>query len=358
VAQVDRRAELNAQLAERPFDRSLRLVFADFLLEQGDVRGEVISLSDKSADLSLSERRRLTRLTELHAAQWVKSLSEIIDLSHSRFEGGFLSHLVCVAPVRARAWVDLSGDQTLATVRSLVLPAGKEAAEVSVFLQHPVLRQLTRLQASSLAWGLLGAPAQPSFTLETVAISSWGTFRSELEPVLRFPGLPHAKRVDLVTSEFVNPLVVGEVWEALLAQAELLLKVPELRLVARFGVIEGAVAWLITGSGAQLERRWPNGQAWSIDYGDSVYTLVRDEGRFAKLVIDLSFHQDLVGLGQRIATAASVLVQLAPAKLQRIEVQVPFGARVRAAERDSLRAAARRLGSVKEFSLAGATLTP
>lgn len=358
MLQVDRRAELNAQLADRPFDRSLRLVFADFLLEQGDVRGEVIALSDRSGELSLSERRRLARLTELHCTEWVKSLNEIIDFSLSRFEGGFLSHLVCQAPARAEAWLDCSGDQNLATVRSLILPAGKEAAEVAVFLRHPVLRQVTRLQASSVAWGLLSSAAPPSFTLDTVAVSSWGSFRSELEPVLRFAGLETAKRLDLVTSEFVNPLVVGDVWESVVSQAAILAKVRELRLVARFGVIEGAVAWLITGAGAQLERRWPDGQAWSIDYGDAVYTLQRDDGRFAKLLIDLSFHGDLVGLGQRIATAASVIVQLAPAKLSGIDVQLPVGARVRSAERDSLRAAARRLGSVKEFSLGGAQLTP
>jgi hypothetical protein len=243
-------------------------------------------------------------------------------------------------------------------VRELTLPSGKEAAEAGTFLRHPVLRHVTRLQASALAWELLTPAPQPRFTLDTLAVASWGSFRGELDAVLRFPMEHLAKRLELVTSEFVNPLVVEEVWESVQAQAAVLTRARELRLVARFGVVEGAVSWLITGANAALERRWQEGVAWSIDYGDSVYSLEREDLSFSRLHVDLSHGGDLVGLGQRIATAASVIVQLAPARLTSVAVSLPPGARVRAAERDALRAASRRLGSVKGFSLGGAALTP
>ena len=61
-----READILTGLAERPFDRELRLVYADWLQEQGDPRGEVIALSERG-DLSLTERRKVARLTAQHS---------------------------------------------------------------------------------------------------------------------------------------------------------------------------------------------------------------------------------------------------------------------------------------------------
>jgi hypothetical protein len=52
--------------------------------------------------------------------------------------------------------------------------------------------------------------------------------------------------------------------------------------------------------------------------------------------------------------AAAVLVQLGPLKINSVEVRAPPSARWRPSERDALRAAVRRLGSVKQLEVGGA----
>jgi uncharacterized protein (TIGR02996 family) len=342
-------------LAERPFDRSLRLVFADWLLEQNDPRGEVIALSERG-DLSLTERRRVHRLTELHAARWLGPLLPLADLPNTKFEGGFLSTLVCRAPDRESTWVSAAGDPRLSTVKSLVLPTGREASEAAVFLRHPRLVNVKRLQASSIAWSLLQLDPAPAFTLDTVAIASWGVFQGELTAVLTVPVAKRARQLELVTSEFVNPLVVAEIRRSL-AEEAVFSVFDDVRLAARFKVVERAVAWLIAASSDAPVNRWA-ADTWSIEFGDGVYSLTRDSERFSSLTVDLSHDDDQQGLGQRLATAASVLVQLGPAVLESVEVRLPEGARVRPSERDALRAATRRLRTVKRFSLGGMNLSP
>ncbi len=357
------------QLAERPFDRSLRLVFADWLLERGDPRGEVIALAQRG-DLSLTERRRIARLTEQHAAEWLGPLAAVADLTTSRFDGGFLSTLVCRAPEREATWSELTGDPRLASVTNLVLPTGREAPELVAFLGHPVLARLKRLQAPAIAWDLVRDQPLPRFALEAAAVASWGVFSGEIAPVLRVPMALAAKRLELVTSEFVNPLVSAEIRKALGGDravwstqdpvgtlADDLKHFAELRLVARFGVVEGAVAWLLIGATDPGVQRWA-GSRWSIEFGDARFTVARDAERFSRLEIDLAHDHDAQGLGQRIATAASVLVLLGSGGLESVEIALPGQARLRPGERDSLRAAARRLRSVKRFSLGGVEVTP
>jgi hypothetical protein len=152
--------------------------------------------------------------------------------------------------------------------------------------------------------------------------------------------------------------VIGEIRESLELQRQVLRRFREVRLAARFGVVEGAVAWLVRGATEGLRRGWSSGERWSVEYGDAVFTLARSGTRFSHLVVDLIRHDELVGLGQRIATAASVVVQLAPANLKTVEVLLPVGARLRASERDALRAAGRRLGTVKSILLQGHELVP
>jgi hypothetical protein len=265
---------------------------------------------------------------------------------------------VCATPASRAAWLEAREEHRLATVQTLILPAGPESAELGTFLRSPHLRSVTRLQAPSTTWGLLSQPPPPAFSLQVVALSSWGVFQGELEVLARLPAFPEANRLDLVTSEFVNPLVTTEIREALDAQTSALRRFREVRLSARFGVVEGAVAWLVRGASEGLRRGWATGERWSVEYGEAVFTLARSGTRFSHLVVDLVRQDELQGLGQRIAVAASVVVQLAPARLKTVEVLLPVGARLRVSERDALRAAARRLGTVKSILLQGHELVP
>jgi len=354
---VERENELLEQLASRPFDRTLRLVFADWLSERGDPRGEVIALAERGS-LSLSERRRLARLIEDNARKWLGPLVELADAASCRFEGGFLSHLACQTPTSAEAWRRLADDVRLATVTSVTLPVGPESPDQGVFLRSPRLKEVKRLQATASAWGLLRAAPQPAFSLLDVAVSSWSVFRQELEVLAAVEAIRGARRLELVTSEFVNPLVVKEITDALLSQKGAWRHLHEVRLLPRFGVVEGAAHWLLGGAVQGWERWWRAGQRWSVEYGETLFSLERPEGRFTSLRIELSQHDELTGLGQRISVAASVLVQLGSAGLTSVEVVVPLGARLRASERDALRAAARRLGTVKVFAIGGVLLPP
>lgn len=354
---MERENELLEQLTRRPFDRTLRLVFADWLSEQDDPRGEVIALSERGS-LSLSERRRLARLTEENAKGWLGPLTELADPTSCRFQGGFLSHLACQTPSSPEVWRRLADDPRLATVISLVLPVGPESAAQAAFLRSPMLKSVKRVQATALGWGLLRAPPLPAFSLDDVAVSSWSVFRQELDVLSAVEVVRGAQRIELVTSEFVNPLVVREITDALLAQKGAWRHLHEVRLLPRFGVVEGAAHWLLGGATQAWERWWRAGERWSVEYGETLFCLERPEERFTSLRIELARHDELMGLGQRISVAASVLVQLGAAGLTSVEIGVPPGARLRASERDALRAAARRLGTVKALAIGGSLVPP
>jgi uncharacterized protein (TIGR02996 family) len=354
---VERHEEFLQALADRPFDRALRLVFADWLLEAGDPRGEVIALHERGG-LSWKDRNTIRNLTEQHSREWLGPLRGLADQAQSRFEGGFLSSLVCAPSPPRAAWRLARDEPRLATVRSLTLPAGPESPELGDFLRSPRLRSVTRLQAPATSWGLLGSLPAPAFSLEVMGISSWGVFQGELEALSRLPPSPRVTRLDLVTSEFINPLVAGEIRDALAAQPSVLKRFREVRLSARFGVLEGVVAWLVRGATESLRRGWSGGERWSAEYGEAVFTLAREAGRFSHLVVDLSRQSDKGDLGQRIAATASVVVQLAPAQLSRLDVTLHPGEKLRASERDAIRLAARRLGTVKRILLQGQALVP
>lgn len=343
--------ELLAQLAERPFDRALRLVFSDWLQEQGDPRGEVIALCEKG-ELSLTQRRRVQRLTEQHAAQWLGPLVTVADVPACRWEGGFLDAFVAGLPADA-AWRDVVGDPRLATVRSLAFSLVREAPPVGPFLAHPVLKHVQRLQLGAELLESLGR-APLGFSPEKVALASWGTFGRELSVLARLDAFPGARRLELITSEFVNPIIAGEVRATVLTHARAAGRFEDVRLVARYGVVDGVAAWLLRGNDARrVEAELPRVRRWEIESGEVGFSLERGaDGRFAELTIDLRGGPDgTLGLGQRLASAAAVLVLLGPGGLTKVDVELPLGARLRPGERDALRAAVRRLRTVERFQL-------
>jgi uncharacterized protein (TIGR02996 family) len=348
--------EVLAQLAERPFDRALRLVFADWLLEQGDPRGEVIALSAKG-ELSLTQRRRVQRLTERHAVAWLGPLATVADIAACRWDGGFLDVLALKA-AKPAAWGAVVGDSRLATVRSLIFPVLGDSRPAVPFLVHPVLRHVAHLQLGVGMLEALEGAALP-FTPESLALLSWGTFERELSALATCEALKRTPRLDLITSEFMNPIVANEVRAAVLAQRQRLQHIDHLCLVARFGVLEGAAAWLLRGSDARrVETELPRLRRWSVAYGDVRFTLVRAAERFSQLEVDLRGPEGTVGLDHRVPLAASVIALLGPAAVHEIDVKLPLGARLKPSERDALRAAVRRLGTVGTFHLGDAPPLP
>lgn len=360
---MNREATLLQQLAERPDDRALRLVFSDWLQEQGDERGEVIALWGRG-NLSLTERRRVARITTTQAGRWLGPLAPLTDLHRTRFVGGFVDELVCAPGRPPEAFAALTGEPRLATVRSLTVPPTQTSAQLGGFLSSPVLRRLQRLELGSSDWQELNL-SLPSGPLAPprVVVGSWGMFLKELTPLGRVALFQQASALGLSTTEYISPLAVSVIYDAVVSQHQAVERFEELMLIARFGVFEGAGNWLLA---CDLDRGavgtlLPGLLRWGVEYADVVFVRTREPGgRFDHLTIDLSLPETgekrattSNNAEARIAAAAGVLVQLGPARLTSVVVKLPEGGRLRSAERGALLAAARRSGSLEQFSVVG-----
>jgi uncharacterized protein (TIGR02996 family) len=91
------REELLRAVYENPADDAPRLVFADFLQEQGDLRGEFIALQFKKRDAKLSraESMREKELFAEHGRSWLGAIEKAVLKRGTVFERGFVA--VCEA---------------------------------------------------------------------------------------------------------------------------------------------------------------------------------------------------------------------------------------------------------------------
>jgi uncharacterized protein (TIGR02996 family) len=87
---------LLAAIYERPFEDGSRLVYADWLLERGDPRGEFITLQFKrrAGGLTEAEGKREAALLKKHGRQWLGALAPVCSFgkgyARTTFERGFL----------------------------------------------------------------------------------------------------------------------------------------------------------------------------------------------------------------------------------------------------------------------------
>ncbi len=104
---------LCAPIWASPRDLTLRQVLADRLLEQGDPRGEFISLQ-----LAGASPRRQRALLKVNGRQWLGALAEVIDLKDSPplFQQGFVAE-VSVRAVKAAQFLLASDAPEWGTVR-------------------------------------------------------------------------------------------------------------------------------------------------------------------------------------------------------------------------------------------------
>lgn len=93
--------ELLEKVYQAPAEDAPRLVYADWLLEHEDPRGELIMLQYKreSQGLTIEEQKREAALIREHAATWLGPLYALIDREDMTFRRGFLS--ACSAYPRA-----------------------------------------------------------------------------------------------------------------------------------------------------------------------------------------------------------------------------------------------------------------
>jgi len=138
---------LYAEICRNPDDGALRQVWADWLIEQGDPRGEFIQLQCSGcmdAFTPVIERERA--LLEAHREEWLGELAPWISLNE--WDRGFLT--ACTLRRPPREWFErVTGAPILSTVRSLGFVDGLAddvtLEHVAAFLAQPELRSLREL---------------------------------------------------------------------------------------------------------------------------------------------------------------------------------------------------------------------
>ncbi|MBW2736065.1 MAG: TIGR02996 domain-containing protein [Deltaproteobacteria bacterium] len=150
---------LLAAIYDDAADDNVREVYADLLLERGDVRGELINLQLQAEGKTTPQRKRERALLSAHAFEWLGPLAAVFQKSGLRYERGF--------PVAGR----VNGQKLSADPKLVGLACWTTFEELAVkgwvvplrALVHPVLRGLRVLAGADLetAATLLEAKGPP-----------------------------------------------------------------------------------------------------------------------------------------------------------------------------------------------------
>lgn len=377
-----------------PNDDAPRLVLADWLLDQGDPRGEFITLQFRQArhEATVADRRRAYELERAFRAQWLgPALTKVLDPARCRFDRGFLSVLALRPDARAadlRALVGLPG---LSTVSALAL-SGLRRPEV-LEAEYRLLRSpiLSGLRTLGLSRGSKDAVVESRFgsdelsaeldqafrgalsreparvpeglpPLEELAVACDGAHAQVLEGLGEAPMLRQLVRLDLRLVEVSDPFAAARLRDFTLGVGHpLSARVVEVGLTSAQWTLESLAAWLLLGDGSGTPRRLRGLYARS---RTARYALLRDRHReFCRLEIRLGLPPapflpadsppTREPVGADVAQAAALLAQLRPAALREVTVQLPSPLGLSAPHRDALHAALRRLPSLERVELPG-----
>jgi uncharacterized protein (TIGR02996 family) len=181
-------------IIERPDDDGVRLVFADWLLEREDPRGELIALqyAKRARALGASEARREGALLKTYQRTWLGELANYTRREGRVFERGFLAR--CTTRFRsARDHERAIGAAGWATVEAI---RGGHAA----LLVHPVMRSLREVRGVSADVGIAFAtdPAAPPVNVLEVDVYGWRSGSAALARALvETPLLRALRRLEL-----------------------------------------------------------------------------------------------------------------------------------------------------------------
>ena len=144
----DRQAdELLAEIHERPEDDAPRLVYADYLAQRGDPRGEFINLQINEArgQATRESKRREKELLERHGLTWLGDLQPVINKTGLKYRRGFPDSVVFSANNEAQV-EKLMGHPAWATIRSLTMDGHwRFQSRVDAMILDPVFRSLREL---------------------------------------------------------------------------------------------------------------------------------------------------------------------------------------------------------------------
>lgn len=187
-ASRNRTAALASVYAD-PFDLGRRRVLADALIEEGDVRGELIALQliAASGSQTAAQRTRQSELLKQFGRVWLGPLDDVIQQSGLRYERGFPVAAV-VGPKTEARLVEVIGLPEWATFEEL--DCERCPGDVTALVTHESMRSLKVLHGARAS---LFASKRP-LLLEEISFRG-GIVPDEAATVFGSPCVPRLRRL-------------------------------------------------------------------------------------------------------------------------------------------------------------------
>ncbi len=319
------------------------MVYADWLTEHGDARGEWIATLNHGV---VPSAKKLSGWIAKQGAQWLGPLAPFVHVGLCAWERGFLKKVVFRDDVPDSAWATLAVEPRLLTVRDLTLETAR-VGPAARFLSQPVLAGVKRLAGRS---ELFAEPAMAELAFKP---QSAGVILESLDDgvvgALAQPLFRQMREIRFVAAQFVQPPAADE-FAFQCARQKGLVHADRVELELRFGTLETATVWL----NADLAVRWQ--PSWGLKYADVTFTRYRSaEGRWG-LEVGLGSVEGSFSIKARLGVVASVLSQWLLSGLSEIEVVLPAEVTLDEGDLEMLRLAARRLPFLSTFNVQGRSL--
>jgi uncharacterized protein (TIGR02996 family) len=345
VQPAQQEAEFLRRLAGAPGDGALALVYADWLMEQGDARGEWIATVNSGAAPSA---QKLSSWISRQGAQWLGPLAPYVHVGLCAWERGFLRKVVFKDDVPVAAWAEVAMEPRLLTVTDLTIEA-THVGSAARFLSQPVLAGVKRFAGRPELFAEPGAddlafrPGSLGVILDTLDNS--------VEGVLAHRLFGKVREIRLIAAQFVQPPMAADFAHEC-SRFRSLVHVERAELELRFGTLETATVWLNADLPARLEA------SWGLKYADVTFTRYHaGNGRWG-LEVGLGTVEGSFSIKARLGVVASVLSQWLLSALDEIDVCVPAEVKLDDGDFEMLRIAARRLPFLKALNVQGRRLLP
>jgi uncharacterized protein (TIGR02996 family) len=196
AARARSRADFLTAIYADPDDMALRQVFADWLQERGDPRGELIALQ-LAGDRTPAVRRREAKLLSDHGSAWAGILDRVLRKQDRVWDAGFVVGGVLAFDSRRPQLPAGVEDPACATLRELELPYElRDEALTARLLDLPWARRLRVLRWISpraALFVLRGAPRPHLRELRVAITPADDDLRAALRDSDAVPNLEHLR---------------------------------------------------------------------------------------------------------------------------------------------------------------------